>query len=134
MPYFFVANAQILTLLKSFTHCLKSSPTKITKMQEYPQDFINLQGTSSNLLAFYSVNQVHKDPPFLNPHKRSINVCQCWRNFNKYNNWFISQISLTFLIKVRIRSLLKAANWDLSVNRLLYCYCPLLNLVIAAPT
>ena len=28
--------------------------------------------------------------------------------------------------------MLKAANWDLSVNRLLYCYCPLLNPVIAA--
>ena len=34
--------------------------------------------------------------------------------------------------KVRIQLLLKAANWDLSVNCLLYCYCPLLNPVIAA--
>ena len=34
--------------------------------------------------------------------------------------------------KVRFQLLLKAANWDLSVNCLLYCYCPLLNPVIAA--
>ena len=37
-------------------------------------------------------------------------------------------------MKVRIGWLLKAAICDSSVNCLLYCYCPLLNLVIAGPT
>ena len=57
--------------------------TRMSSMQEYPQDFINSQETSSNLLGFYFVDKVDKDPPFL-----SLNRCLPMLK----NNGFISQI------------------------------------------
>ena len=69
LPYFLSAQTKHCQHLKIF-HPLKPLPTRMSSMQEYPQDFINSQETSSNLLGFYFVDKVDKDPPFL-----SLNRC-----------------------------------------------------------
>ena len=112
LPYFLSAQTKHCQHLKIF-HPLKPLPTRMSSLQEYPQDFINSQETSSNLLGFYFVDKVDKDPPFL-----SLNRCLPMLK----NNGFISQI------------IDESENWVIVKSRHLWLVCKLSALLLLPVT
>ena len=93
---------------------LKNYRANRDKILDYAQ-FLDMVSGLKQELSFSELLKQLISWEFTNPEK----------NYHKEKSQIMSE-------KVRIQLLLKAANWDLSVNCLLYCYCPLLNPVIAA--
>ena len=118
LPYFLSAQTKHCQHLKIF-HPLKS----LRQECRVCKNIHKISSTHRKLLQiswdFISLIKSIKTHPFCH----SIAVCQCWKTTDLFPK---------SLMKVRIGWLLKAAICDSSVNCLLYCYCPLLNPVIAA--